>query len=180
MIRKLKNIELNRPTLGEYKEQKKFTVSVLLDNVRSMLNVGSVFRTCDALNVEKLFLGGITATPPHREITKTAIGAENSVEWEHVADPVNLVQTLKQEGWRIMALEQTDSSVDILTGGVDFSGKVLIVMGNEVHGVSDDILAECDVVLEIPQFGTKHSLNVSVSTGIALWEIMRDKIRTNQ
>jgi 23S rRNA (guanosine2251-2'-O)-methyltransferase len=180
MIRKLKNIELNRPTLEEYKEQKKFTVAVLLDNVRSMLNVGSVFRTCDALNVEKLFLGGITAKPPHREITKTAIGAENSVNWEHVSDPVNLVRTLKESGWKIMALEQTDSSVDILNGGVDYSGKVLIIMGNEVHGVADDVLAECDQILEIPQYGTKHSFNVSVSTGIALWEIIRTKIEASQ
>lgn len=179
MTRKLKNIELNRPTVEEYKGQKKFTVCVLLDNVRSMLNVGSVFRTCDALNVEKLFLGGITAKPPHREITKTAIGAENSVDWEHIVDPVKLVRTLKSEGWTIMALEQTDTSKDILNSGVDYSGKLLIVMGNEVSGVSDEVLNECDEILEIPQFGTKHSFNVSVSTGIALWEILRPRMAIN-
>jgi len=177
MIRKLKNTELNRPTIEEYKSQKKFTVSVLLDNVRSMLNVGSVFRTCDALNIQTLYLGGITAKPPHREITKSAIGAENSVKWEHVEDQVNLVRSLKSEGWKVMALEQCDKSVDILTPEIDYSGKVLVVMGNEINGVSDEILAECDHVLEIPQFGTKHSFNVSVSTGIALWEILRDRIR---
>ena len=179
MTRKLKNIELNRPTVEEYKEQKKFTVSVLLDNVRSMLNVGSVFRTADALNVEKLYLGGITAKPPHREITKTAIGAENSVDWEHTSDALNLVQTLKEDGWKIMALEQTDNSTDILNGGIDYSGKLLIIMGNEVSGVSDELLAECDAILEIPQFGTRHSFNVSVSTGIALWEILRPRILAN-
>jgi tRNA G18 (ribose-2'-O)-methylase SpoU len=144
-----------------------------------MLNVGSVFRTADALNVEKLYLGGITAKPPHREITKTAIGAENSVDWEHTSDALNLVQTLKEDGWKIMALEQTDNSTDILNGGIDYSGKLLIIMGNEVSGVSDELLAECDAILEIPQFGTKHSFNVSVSTGIALWEILRPRILAN-
>lgn len=176
MIRKLKNIELNRPTVKEYKNQKKFTVSVLLDNVRSMLNVGSIFRTCDALNVEKLYLGGITAKPPHREITKTAIGAENSVDWQHVEDATKLVRTLKDDGWRIMALEQTTGSLDILNDPVDYSGKILLIFGNEVSGVADELLELCNEVLEIPQYGTKHSFNVSVSAGIALWEVLRGRM----
>lgn len=176
MARKLKNIELNRPSVEEFKNQKKFPVRLLLDNVRSMMNVGSAFRTADAFSLEKVYLGGITGKPPHREITKTAIGAEKAVEWEHVPDTADLVRQLKKEGFKIAGLEQTDDSISLENWDTKTGDKWLIIVGNEVEGVQDNLLELCDVILEIPQFGTKHSLNVSVSTGMVLWEWVRKNI----
>ena len=173
MVRKLKNIELNRLSPEEFRKTEKKKVSVLLDNVRSMLNVGSVFRTCDAFAVSHLYLGGITGTPPHREITKSAIGAELSMEWSHTKSAVETIVKLKETGTRVVAVEQTDQSIEIQDLAVESGKDILLVFGNEVDGVSDDVLALCDDFVEIPQYGTKHSLNVSVSAGIAIWEIQK-------
>lgn len=169
--RKLKLQELNRPSVSEFKQAPKVPLCVVLDNIRSFNNVGSVFRTSDCFAVEKLFLCGITACPPHREIHKTAIGATESVDWEHHEDTLSLVQELQQEGWEVYAIEQTENSV-MLDEFVPV-GKVAIVMGNEVEGVQQEVIDQCDGVLEIPQDGTKHSLNISVCTGVVLWDLSR-------
>lgn len=173
MVRKLKNIELNRLSPEEFREAKKKRVFVLLDNVRSMLNVGSVFRTCDAFAVSHLYLGGITGKPPHREITKSAIGAEQSVSWSHHPSSAELVRKLREEGVRVLAIEQTDRSMELQNVRLEATGSVLLVFGNEVDGVSEEVLEFCDDFVEIPQYGTKHSLNISVSAGIAIWEIQK-------
>jgi len=173
MVRKLKNIELNRLSPEEFRKTEKKKVSVLLDNVRSMLNVGSVFRTCDAFAVSHLYLGGITGTPPHREITKSAIGAELSVDWSHTKSVAETIAKLKETGTRVVAVEQTDQSIEIQNLEVERGEDILLVFGNEVDGVSNEVLSLCDDFVEIPQYGTKHSLNVSVSAGIAIWEIQK-------
>lgn len=172
MVRKLKNIELNRLDVDEFRKSKKFPVCVLLDNIRSMHNVGSIFRTSDALNVEKLLLCGITGTPPHREIHKTALGAEESMEWEYYKEATEALLAYKRQGYCILALEQTENSLDIMHFTPP-EQPLLLILGNEVEGVSDALLQHCDEVLEIPQFGTKHSFNVSVTGAIALWELLR-------
>lgn len=162
--------ELNRITPGEFKAQEKAPIVVILDSIRSMNNVGSVFRTCDAFNIEKLYLCGITACPPNKEITKTALGATESVAWEHVADVVELVQQLKRDGYAIFVVEQVDQSK--MLDEFDFSqyAKVALIVGNEVFGVDDRLLPLCDEAIEIPQYGTKHSLNVTIAAGIVIWE----------
>ena len=169
-MRKLKLDELGRVSANEYKEIEKHPIVVVLDNVRSMHNVGAVFRTSDAFLIEKIYLCGITATPPHKEIHKTAIGAENSVDWEYVQDSNELVAKLKEDGFKIVTIEQTEGSVLLNEFKVDSSQKYAIVMGNEVDGVQQSIIDQCDTCIEIPQSGTKHSLNVSVCTGIILWK----------
>ncbi|MCB9246209.1 MAG: RNA methyltransferase [Flavobacteriales bacterium] len=173
MVRKLKNIELRRFTPEAYSDAPKKNLIVLLDNVRSMLNVGSVFRTCDAFAIRKLYLCGITAKPPHREITKTAIGAELSVDWEYAPSAVDLISDLKGKGMRIVAIEQTDQSVSL--DQIEFQDDLVrvLIFGNEVDGVSDAVLSLCDEFVEIPQFGTKHSLNISVSAGVVLWHFQQ-------
>jgi len=165
--------ELHRVTPEEFKQQAKAPVVLVLDNIRSMHNVGSAFRTCDAFNVEKLFLCGITATPPQKEIAKTALGATESVDWEYAEDVVALAERLKAEGYAIILVEQTDGSV--MLQDFDFAQyeKLALFVGNEVFGISDGLLPLCDAAVEIPQFGTKHSLNVAVATGIVLWEACR-------
>lgn len=175
-MEKLSMQQLNRMTVEEFKTTEKTPLIVVLDNVRSALNVGSVFRTSDAFRLEKIILGGITACPPNNEIRKTAIGAEQSMEWEYAKDTVAAVQDLKSQGYTIIAVEQADESVMI--DEIDLSGiqKAALVFGNEVKGVDDRIMDICDLCAEIPQFGTKHSLNVSVSAGIAIWEFFK-KIR---
>ena len=169
-MRKLKLDELGRVSADEYKVIEKHPIVVVLDNVRSMHNVGAVFRTSDAFLIEKIYLCGITATPPHKEIHKTAIGAENSVDWEYVKDSNELVLKLKEDGFQIVTIEQTEGSVLLNEFEVDSTQKYAIVMGNEVDGVQQSIIDECDTCIEIPQSGTKHSLNVSVCTGIILWK----------
>lgn len=169
-MRKLKLDELGRVSADEYKEIEKHPIVVVLDNVRSMHNVGAVFRTSDAFLIEKIYLCGITATPPHKEIHKTAIGAENSVDWEYVQDSNDLVAKLKEDGFQIVTIEQTEGSVLLNEFKVDSTQKYAIVMGNEVDGVQQSIIDQCDTCIEIPQSGTKHSLNVSVCTGIILWK----------
>lgn len=176
-MRKLKLQELNRLDLEGYKASAKVSVVVILDNIRSAINVGSVFRSSDAFAIERIILVGFTATPPSREITKTAIGATSSVDWTHVDDITDTLLQLKRNGYTITSIEQTDSSVSLLDWDIKPDQKLAIVMGNEVDGVSDEALALSDVAIEIPQYGTKHSLNVSVCTGVVLWEVSR-KLRS--
>ena len=172
-MRKLKLEELNRLDVESYKSTDKIPVVVVLDSIRSAMNVGSVFRTSDAFAIEGIVLTGITATPPHREITKTAIGATSSVDWTYEKDITTALQSLKNKGYQIASIEQTTGSVSIMDWEINKNSKIVIVMGNEVDGVSDEALALSDVAVEIPQYGTKHSLNVSVCTGIILWEVNR-------
>ena len=176
-MRKLKLQELNRLDVEAYKGSTKIPVVVILDNIRSAMNVGSVFRSSDAFAIERIILVGITAKPPSREITKTAIGATSSVDWIHVDDISDTLIKLKSDGYTIASIEQTDSSISLLDWDINPGQKLVLVMGNEVDGVSDESLALSDVAIEIPQYGTKHSLNVSVCTGVVLWEVSR-KIRS--
>lgn len=177
MNKKLKLWELDRVSEEEFRGQEKFPIVVVLDNIRSLSNIGSVFRTSDAFNVEKIYLCGITATPPHREIHKTAIGATNSVEWEHVEDTTELVKRLKQNGYKVCSVEQTEDTVLLQDVSKLEGDKFALVMGNEVDGVDQNVVDLSDHVIEVPQFGTKHSLNVSVCTGVVLWEFAKRYIR---
>ena len=172
-MRKLTMDELNRPSVEEFQEEPKNQVVVVLDNIRSMHNVGSAFRTSDAFKVEKLVLCGITAQPPHREIHKTALGATDSVSWEHSKETVETLKNLKDAGYQIVVVEQTTGSKMLQDFNFSSEEKYAFVFGNEAFGVSDDALPHADSYLEIPQFGTKHSLNISVSLGIVLWEYIR-------
>ena len=173
MDRRKKNIlELTRCTLAQYKECDKLPVSVLLDNVRSMYNVGSVFRTADAFLIEELILTGITGLPPHPEIKKTALGAEESVRWRYEEDALEAVIKMKEEGWKICVLEQAHNSISLSDFRIEEEKKYLLVAGNEVTGVNQQIVDIADIVIEIPQHGVKHSLNVAVSTGITLWQMV--------
>jgi len=172
-MKKLLPDEMGRVSVDEFKRQRKLPLAVVLDSVRSMNNVGSVFRTCDAFGVEALYLCGITATPPHKEITKTALGATESVDWYYEKECTALVQRLKNEGYRILAVEQVDDSAQLDSFAFRPEEKYAVILGNEVFGVDDEVLALCDGAIEIPQVGTKHSLNVSVAAGVVLWEAFR-------
>ncbi|MBB6275091.1 RNA methyltransferase [Porphyromonas circumdentaria] len=172
MSRKLHITEMNRLDIGTYKERKKIPLTILLDNVRSMNNIGSIFRTADAFRIERMILCGITAVPPHPMIHKTALGAEESVEWEYSPSILDRVLALKAEGYEIWALELATHSLPPEQSLLQKNQKVALVIGNEVHGVSDEVIALADRCIEIPQYGTKHSLNVSVSTGIALYTLV--------
>jgi 23S rRNA (guanosine2251-2'-O)-methyltransferase len=176
---KLKLTELNRPSLEEFSARDKFPVIVVLDNIRSLNNVGSFFRTCDAFNIDALYLVGITATPPHREIQKTALGATHSVKWKYFDTIQNCLVELKSEGYTIVAIEQASTTIPLQQ--YDFTGaeKVAMLFGNEVEGVTQLAIDQADAVIEIPQFGTKHSLNVSVAGGVVLWEVVRQLMRLN-
>ena len=165
--------ELGRVTPEEFKQQGKSPIVLVLDNIRSMHNVGSAFRTCDAFNVERLYLCGITATPPQKEISKTALGATESVEWVYKENVAELATELKSEGYAIILVEQTDGSVMLQDFNFAQYEKVALFVGNEVFGISEELLPLCDAAVEIPQFGTKHSLSVAVATGITLWEAIR-------
>ena len=167
--RKLLNIELGRVTAEEYKALPESGVVVVLDNVRSAHNVGSAFRTSDSFKIDKLWLCGICAVPPSAEIHKSALGAEDSVEWEHVADTMDAVRRLKADGYTIVCAEQTAASVMLDRFVPEKGRKYAVVFGNEVSGVRQDVVDASDFCLEIPQYGTKHSLNVSVSVGVILW-----------
>ncbi len=169
-MKKLKLEELNRISDSEFKEAVKHQFVLVLDSVRSLNNVGSVFRTADAFLAEKIYLCGITGTPPHRDIHKTALGATDTVAWEHREDIASLLQELKDNHYQIIALEQTNQSVLLHQFNPNMDTKYAFVLGNEVDGVSDEALALTDISIEIPQFGTKHSLNVSVATGILVWD----------
>ena len=172
MNKKLKLEELNRLSISEYANSEKDPIIVILDNIRSLNNVGSIFRTCDGFAVEKLYLCGITAQPPHREIRKTAIGATESVNWEYTETTKQAIEKCKSLGYDCFAVEQTKKSV-FLDKIVPKNKKIALVFGNEVDGVSQDSIDLCNEVIEIPQWGTKHSFNVSVSVGIVLWEIKK-------
>lgn len=172
-MRKLKITELNRISPEEFKDTTKMPLVVVLDNIRSLNNIGSVFRTSDAFLVEAIYLCGITATPPNAEIHKTALGAEYSVEWKHFADTVNAVDDLKQKGYTVFAIEQVENSVMLDNLNLDQDKRYAIVMGNEVKGVQQTVVDACDGCIEIPQYGTKHSLNVSVTTGIVIWDFFK-------
>lgn len=172
-MKKLKLEELGRITVDEFKDAAKLPVCILLDNVRSLHNVGSAFRTADAFRIEKIYLTGITGTPPHREIHKTALGATESVDWQYFENPAEVIQTLKSEGYRIIAIEQTTESSPLQNFTPQENERLCLVFGNEVNGVSDEVIALSDVALEIPQHGTKHSLNVSVCLGVVVWELYR-------
>lgn len=173
MNRKLKLWELNRLTNEEFKQQEKFPIIVVLDNIRSLNNIGSFFRTSDAFNVQKIYLCGITAQPPHREIQKTALGATESVEWEYVEDVLSLIDNLKKDNVVICPVEQAEKTTHLQEIEVDSSLTYALIFGNEVEGVNQQIIDKSDMILEIPQFGTKHSLNVSVCAGVVLWEFVR-------
>lgn len=172
-MRKLKVTELNRLDVEQFKASEKTPLAVVLDDVRSMHNVGSVFRTADAFRVELVCLCGITSCPPHAEIHKTALGAEDSVEWKHYVSAMEAVQELHAAGFEVYALEQVEGSVSLNDFVPESGKKYAIVLGNEVKGVAQEVVDACDGALEIPQFGTKHSLNVSVSGGIAIWHFAK-------
>ncbi len=176
-MRKLKNEELNRLSVEEFKETAKVPISVVLDNVRSCNNIGSVFRTSDALLIEKIYLCGITATPPNKEIHKTALDAEKSVAWQYFAETTEAVAHLKQEGYLVYAVEQVENSIMLPDFKPEKGQKLALVFGNEVKGVQQEVVSQCNGSIEIPQFGTKHSFNISVSAGIVLWDIF-NKIRS--
>lgn len=172
-MRKLKTIEMHRLTVDEFKAASKTPLVVVLDNVRSLHNVGSVFRTCDAFRVEAVYLCGITATPPSAEIHKTALGAEDSVEWKYFVDATEAVDELHARGTKVFAVEQVANSTMLQNLDTNENERYAVVLGNEVKGVQQTVVDHCDGCLEIPQFGTKHSLNVSVAAGIVVWEFAK-------
>lgn len=165
--------ELNRISAEEFQAAVKIPLIVILDNVRSLYNVGSVFRTSDAYRVEKIFLCGLTSTPPNPEIHKTALGAEFSVDWESAKETIDVVKSLQQQGYIVFAVEQVENSVNLEDLKLDPTKKYAVVMGHEVNGVQQSVVDAADFCLELPQYGTKHSLNVSVTTGIVIWEFFK-------
>lgn len=172
-MRKLENSELERKTVSDFKKAEKTPLIIILDDVRSLNNIGSVFRTADAFLIEKIYLCGITATPPNKEIHKTALGATETVEWEHQEDVVSVIKKLKKENVTVYAIEQVESSVFLQNMEVDKNKKYALVFGNEVYGVSQKAVETCNGSIEIPQLGTKHSLNIAVSTGIVVWDLFK-------
>jgi tRNA G18 (ribose-2'-O)-methylase SpoU len=171
-MRKLKNSELDRLSVEEYKEVDKTPITVVLDNIRSCNNIGSVFRTSDALLIEKVMLCGITATPPNKDIHKTALDAEKSVPWEYFEETEEAIQKLKEAGYRVFAVEQVENSISLPDFIPAKNEKLALVFGNEVKGVQQSVVDICDGAIEIPQYGTKHSFNISVSAGIVLWDLV--------
>lgn len=172
-MKKLKLEELGRISVDQFKAAEKLPISIVLDNVRSLHNVGSAFRTTDAFRFEKIYLTGITGTPPHREIEKTALGATQSVAWEYAESTAEIVKKLKDDGYIVLIIEQTSSSVQLQQFIPECGSKYCLVFGNEVNGVSEDVLPLGDLAIEIPQSGTKHSLNISVCLGIVTWEFFK-------
>ncbi len=172
MSRKLLNDELNRLSISEYKKASKVPVIVILDNIRSLSNIGSVFRTADAFSIEAIFLCGITAQPPHREIHKTALSATESVDWQYYKKTSDAVNFLRNNNYIILSIEQVSNSIPLNNFTPDKNAKYALIFGNEVKGVDDEIVKLSDDSIEIPQWGTKHSLNISVSAGIVLWDIV--------
>lgn len=175
-MHKLRTIEMHRLTIDEFREARKLPLTVVLDNVRSLHNVGAVFRTADAFRVERVCLCGITATPPHPEIHKTALGGEDSVEWRHYDTAAQAVAELQADGVFVWAIEQVEESTKLQDLSLDTTRRYAVVLGNEVKGVGQDVVDMADGCLEIPQFGTKHSLNVSVTAGIVVWEVAKQFI----
>jgi tRNA G18 (ribose-2'-O)-methylase SpoU len=171
-MRKLRNEELDRLSPEEIKDTLKNPIVIVLDNLRSMHNVGSAFRTADAFLCEKIVLCGITAQPPHREIHKSALGATDTVSWEYIEQTKDAIKVLKSQGYKIASVEQADKSISLEKFHIAKGEKLALVFGNEVKGVSDEVVSMSDYVIEIPQFGTKHSVNVSVSVGVVLWDLI--------
>ena len=174
MPRKVRTIEMKRLSLEEFREAEKLPLVVVLDDVRSMYNVGSVLRTCDAFRVEQAFLCGITSTPPHAEIHKTALGAEDSVSWQYLPTALEAVSLLQQQGYTVYAVEQVEHSTKLPTFQAETGRHYAVVLGNEVMGVHQEVVDACDGCLEIPQLGTKHSMNVSVTAGIIIYQFAHD------
>jgi len=172
-MRKLKNSELGRLNVEEFKKKKKIPIIVILDNIRSLNNIGSVFRTSDAFLIEKIYLCGITAKPPHKEIHKTALGATETVAWEYVENTLDLVRKLQKEDVFVSSIEQVENSILLQDFKIEQNQKYAVVFGNEVKGVQQEVVSASDYCIEIPQFGTKHSLNISVSVGVVLWDLVK-------
>lgn len=162
---------MDRLNVEEFKQVEKTPICIVLDNVRSLNNIGSVFRTADAFLIEKIYLCGITATPPHKDIHKTALGATDSVAWEHRESTLGLLEELREEGYTSLAVEQAENAVMLNDFKVEENKKYALIFGNEVKGVSQEVVSASDLVLEIPQYGTKHSLNISVSVGVVVWDL---------
>ncbi|MCB7482456.1 RNA methyltransferase [Christiangramia sediminis] len=169
--RKLRNSELDRKSVDQFKEAEKTPIIVILDNVRSLNNIGSVFRTADAFLIQKIYLCGITAKPPHKDIQKTALGATETVSWEYVEDSLELVKKLKSEGVKVYSIEQAEGAIMLNDFQPENNKTCALVFGNEVKGVQQKVVSASDAVIEIPQLGSKHSLNISVSTGVVLWDL---------
>ena len=172
-MRKLKNSELERLKIDEFKKADKIPLIVILDNIRSLNNIGSVFRTSDAFLIEKIYLCGITAKPPHKEIHKTALGATESMDWEYFENTLELIENLQKESVEIVSIEQAVNSTMLQDFEISKKQKYAVIFGNEVKGVQQEVVTQSDFCIEIPQFGTKHSLNISVSCGIVLWDLFK-------
>jgi len=172
-MRKLENNELNRMSIDDFKNASKTPLIIILDDIRSLNNIGSVFRTSDAFLIEKIFLCGITAMPPNKEINKTALGATETVTWEHYENVLEVIENLKFEGTKVFAIEQVESSIFLQDFEIEKNQKYALVFGNEVYGVSQKAVEICDGTIEIPQLGTKHSLNIAVSAGIVIWDFFK-------
>ncbi|WP_053989873.1 RNA methyltransferase [Mangrovimonas sp. TPBH4] len=170
-MRKLKNSELDRLSVEEFKTSEKTPLIIILDNIRSLNNIGSVFRTSDAFLVEKIYLCGITATPPHKDIHKTALGSTDTVTWEYTKDTMEVVEKLQAENVKVVSIEQAENAVMLNDFTPEANTRYALVFGNEVKGVAQKVVSASDMVLEIPQYGTKHSLNISVSCGVVVWDV---------
>jgi 23S rRNA (guanosine2251-2'-O)-methyltransferase len=178
-MRKLANRELERKTIEQFRKTEKSPFIIVLDNVRSQSNVGSIFRTADAFLTEAIYLCGITARPPHREIQKTALGATESVTWKYFSETINAISELKDKGYKIIAIEQAEGSVYLQDLHIENDQRYALVFGHEVNGVDQEVLNHCDLCVEIPQFGTKHSFNIAISVGIVLWELNKKRPSAN-
>jgi len=177
-MRKLKNSELERLSIDDFKSVKKTPIIIILDNIRSLNNIGSVFRTSDAFLIEKIYLCGITATPPHKDIHRTALGSTETVDWEYAKNTIELIEKLKTKNVKICSIEQAENATMLNEFSPQQQTTYALVFGNEVKGVSQDVVSASDTVIEIPQFGTKHSLNISVSCGVVVWDLF-SKLSTN-
>ncbi len=177
-MRKLDNNELNRLSISEFKNSKKTPIIVVLDDVRSLNNIGSVFRTSDAFLIEKIYLCGITGIPPNKEINKTALGSTDTVAWEYSDNILNVIATLKENNCKVFAIEQVENAIFLDSFAVESATTYALVFGNEVFGVNQNVIEQCDGTIEIPQLGTKHSLNIAVSAGIVIWDLF-SKIKKN-
>lgn len=176
-MRKLRMSELNRLSTEEFHKSEKFPVAIVLDHVRSTLNVGSVFRTADAFRCEKIYLCGVTPTPENKEMRKTALGGTESVNWQHYESTLDAISELKENGYKLVSVEQTTDAIFLDKAVFNPKEKIAFIFGNEVKGVDDEVIAQSDYVLEIPQFGTKHSLNISVSAGIVIWKAIEAQVK---